>query len=441
MRLISTAGRSPATDIRTALLRGLAPDGGLYVPESLTPLAPEAMQALRRRSFPDVALAVAQHLLGGDLAPETLERLVTSAFDFPVPVVPLGPRTFVLELFHGPTLAFKDFGARFMARLLAALHGDRDQALTVLVATSGDTGSAVGHAFLGVPHTRVVILYPEGKVSPTQERQFTTLGGNVRAIAVAGTFDDCQRLAKEALRDPALAATHRLTSANSINIGRLVAQVFYYFFAWADLPNADAELLISVPSGNFGNLTAGLMAKRLGLPVTRFVAATNANDVVPAYLRTGKFAPRPSVATISNAMDVGNPSNFSRMTALYGGDVDGLRRDVVGSAHTDDETRACIADVERRFGYILDPHSAVGYLGLQRPLAERPDATGVFLAAAHPAKFSGVVEPVIGRPVPVPERLAGVLRREPVVQRISAELESLAAVLNQQPTTGDGGRR
>ena len=429
MKLVSTAGKAPASTLADAVLRGLAPDGGLYVPDSLTPLAPEAVRALRRHGFPDVALAVARHLLSEDLAPDALERLVVSAFDFPVPVVPLGPRTFVLELFHGPTLAFKDFGARFMARLLAALHVGQDRPLTVLVATSGDTGSAVGHAFLGVPHTRVVILYPEGKVSPTQERQFSTLGGNVEAIAVQGAFDDCQRLAKAALADAELSGSLRLTSANSINVGRLVAQIVYYFFAWADLPDPDREVIVSVPSGNFGNLTAGLMAKRMGLPVTAFIAATNANDVVPAYLQSGRFRPRPSAATISSAMDVGNPSNVARMQALYDGDLDRLRRDVTGSAHGDDDTRTCIAEVERRFGYIMDPHSAVGYLGLQGALAERPNAIGVCLATAHPAKFREIVEPVIGRAVPMPERLAAVLTRQPSVRRIPVDLEKLKAVL------------
>lgn len=392
-------------------------------------MAADALNALRRRPFSDVALAVTRQVLGGALPGDVLQRVVEDAFNFPVPLVPLGERTFVLELFHGPTLAFKDFGARFMARLLGALDGASGDTLTVLVATSGDTGGAVAHAFHGVPRTQVVVLYPDGKVSRIQERQFSTLGGNVHAVAVTGAFDDCQRLVKGALRDADLARAHRLTSANSINIGRLLPQITYYFFAWTDLPRVENDLVVSVPSGNFGNLTAGLLAKRLGLPVARFVAATNANDVVPAYLRTGRFEPRAPQPTISSAMDVGHPSNFARMEVLYGGDAARMREDVVGSAHTDEDTRACIADVEQRFGCVLDPHSAVGYLGLQRALAERPGATGVFLATAHPAKFGEIVEPVIGRPVHVPERLAMCLEREPVVTRIRPDPRELREVL------------
>ncbi|OGU09557.1 MAG: threonine synthase [Gemmatimonadetes bacterium RBG_16_66_8] len=429
MKFVSTSGRSPAVDLRTALLQGLAPDGGLYLPSPLEPASAATIAGLKHRPFAEVARTIGQHVLGGALEPGTLDRLTAEAFDFPVPVVPLGPRTYVLELFHGPTLAFKDFGARFMARLLSELNGVGDRPLTILVATSGDTGGAVAHAFHRVPGTEVVVLYPHGRVSATQERQFTTLGDNVRALAVDGVFDDCQRLVKEAFGDAGLNGALRLTSANSINIGRLVAQIFYYFFARSELPGADAEVVVSVPSGNFGNLTAGLMAKRLGLPVTRFVAATNRNDVVPAYLECGRFEPRASTPTISSAMDVGNPSNLARITALYGGDLDRLKRDVIGSAHTDDATRACIADVAGRYGYVLDPHSAVGYLGLQRALAEHPSATGVFLATAHPAKFAAIVEAVIGRPVSIPQRLAVCLGREPVVERIGPDLRELRDVL------------
>ncbi|HWP36610.1 MAG TPA: threonine synthase [Gemmatimonadales bacterium] len=429
MRFVSTGGKAPPADLETALLAGLASDGGLYIPQTVRPMAADALGALRRRPFGEVALAVLRHLLDDAVAPDVLAGAVEKAFDFPVPLVPLGERTFVLELFHGPTLAFKDFGARFMARLLGALAGSRGRPLTVLVATSGDTGGAVAHAFHGVPHTHVVVLYPEGRVSALQERQFATLGGNVQAIAVSGVFDDCQRLVKEALQDPDLARERRLTSANSINIGRLLPQITYYFFAWADLPQVGNELIISVPSGNFGNLTAGLLARQMGLPVTRFVAATNVNDVVPEYLRTGRFIPRASRPTASSAMDVGNPSNVARMLALYGHDVTRMREDVEGSSHTDAETRACIADVDRRFACVLDPHSAVGYLGLQRVLADRRGATGVFLATAHPAKFKETVEPVIGRPVPVPERLAVLLERRPSAEKIRPDLRDLKEVL------------
>jgi threonine synthase len=430
VRLVSTAGAAAPADLRTALLTGLAPDGGLYLPESLEPLQQDAVAALRGAPLEETALAVARHLLRGEPADGALRQIVRDALSFPIPLVPLDRRIYALELFHGPTCAFKDVGARFLARLMAHYHGASEPPLTVLVATSGDTGSAVAQAFFGVPGTRVVVLYPEGKVSPIQERQFTTLGGNITAVAVAGTFDDCQRLAKQAFADPGLAGL-RLTSANSINIGRLLPQVFYYFHAWAQLPEMPAELVVSVPSGNFGNLTAGLVAKRLGLPVTRFVAATNVNDVVPEYLAGGAFRPRPSVPTISSAMDVGNPSNFARMQALYGNDAGRLRADVEGHAYTDDQTRAVIGRAAHDWNYVLDPHGSVACLGLAQGMLGRPRATGVFLATAHPAKFAALVEPLVRRPVPLPERLAACLRREPAAVQIGPELRELREVLLQ----------
>ena len=426
----STGGQAPAVDLRTALFQGLAPDGGLYVPEALRPLPARALAEVRGGPFARTALTVAKHLLEGALAGPELERVISQALDFPIPLVALGDGVHALELFHGPTCAFKDVGARFMARLMARYHTPNDAPLTVLVATSGDTGSAVAQAFFNLPGTRVVVLYPEGKVSPLQERQFTTLGGNVTALAVAGTFDDCQRLVKEAFADPAFREL-RLTSANSINIGRLLPQILYYFHAWAHLPETAGELIVSVPSGNFGNLTAGLMAKRLGLPVTRFVAATNVNDVVPRYLANGLFTPRPSVTTLSNAMDVGNPSNFARLLWMYGGDVDRLRDDLVGHAYTDDQTRGAIARVFADWGYVLDPHSAVAYLGLAQARSRRPPATGVFLATAHPAKFADVVEPQIGKKVELPARLAACLAREPQVVRVGSTLGHIRALLRR----------
>ncbi|MBI2072805.1 MAG: threonine synthase [Gemmatimonadetes bacterium] len=428
MRFISTSGRSPPADLREALFRGLAPDGGLYLPEALRPLPGKLLSGLRGAPFPGTAFTVATHLLEGALPAPELERVVGEALDFPIPLVSLTDRVYVLELFHGPTCAFKDVGARFMARLIARYRARDDPPLTMLVATSGDTGGAVAHAFFDLPGTRVVVLYPEGKVSPLQERQFTTLGGNVTALAVAGTFDDCQRLVKQAFADPDLRHL-RLTSANSINIGRLLPQIFYYFHAWAQLPETPPELILSVPSGNLGNLTAGLMAKRLGLPVTKFVAATNLNDVVPEYLATGIFTPRASVATLSTAMDVGNPSNFPRMLSLYGGDVDRMREDVDGHAYTDDQTRAMLARAYADWGYLLDPHSTVACLGLAQAMSDRAHATGVFLATAHPAKFAEVVEPRIGRKLELPARLAACLGWEPHVARVGNTLEELKALL------------
>jgi threonine synthase len=428
MELISTVAASPRVGFVEAVLAGLAPDGGLYTPERLTPLPPTDLESLRGADFPEVALALSRHLLGNELEGDALREIVESAFDFPVPLVSLSDGTLVLELFHGPTLAFKDFGARFMARVVAHVAARRDP-LTVLVATSGDTGSAVAHAFLGLQGIRTVVLFPEAKVSPLQDRQFTTLGGNVRAVAVDGVFDDCQRMVKEAFGDPELAASLRLTSANSINVGRLLPQAFYYVYAWSRLLADAPPPVFATPSGNFGNLAAGLIAHRLGMPATRFVAATNVNDVVPEYLETGTYRPRPSVRTISNAMDVGAPSNLARIQDLYDGDVDALRADVLGSRHSDKETRARMAEVFRRFGYVLDPHTAVGHLGLDRARARHPDAPPVLLATAHPAKFLEVVEPVIGQRIDLPPELAACLERERRVVRIPPSLEALREVL------------
>jgi threonine synthase len=355
---------------------------------------------------------------------------VAEALNFPIPLVEVQPGIFALELFHGPTFAFKDVGARVMARLMASRHRG-DDPLTILAATSGDTGSAVAHAFHGVPNTRVVILYPDGRVSPTQEAQLTMFNGersNVRAYAVAGSFDDCHRLTRDAYADPDLRRSMRLTSANSVNVGRLLPQSVYYFHAMGQLGHA-GEVVFSTPSGNFGNLTAGLMAKRAGLPISRFVAATNANDVVPAYLETGTFTPRPSVATLSNAMDVGHPSNFERMLWLYGSDVEAMRRDVTGCRFSDDDVRATIKRVYEERGYLLDPHSAVAYLGLAGRDG-RDGKTGVFLSTAHPAKFAEIVEPIIGRPVEKPPALAAALNGPQHIIRIRASLDRLLGMLD-----------
>ena len=428
MRLLSTNGRSPVTDLGTALLEGLASDGGLYLPERLTPMVDGTLNGLRGRSFSDVSSEVARHLLGVDIAPSDVNALVEAALNFPVPLVELEPGVYVLELFHGPTLAFKDVGARFMARLLGYVRQPDEEALTVLVATSGDTGSAVAHAFLDVAGVRTVVLFPRGKVSALQERQFTTLGGNVRALEVDGTFDDCQRMVKEAFADDELRNSVRLTSANSINIGRLLPQIFYYVHAWAQLPEGRPPLF-SIPSGNFGNLTAGLIAKRLGLPVRGFVAATNVNDTVPEYLQTGVARPRDSVQTISNAMDVGDPSNLARILQLYDEDWSRLTADVVGSVHDDHETRRAIRNLFERTGYVLDPHSAVGYLGLESGRVAFGDGPAVSLGTAHPVKFREVVEAETGVPVPVPERLSACLNAERHVTPMGAGLPELRKLL------------
>jgi threonine synthase len=444
MRFVTTRS-GPAVSFTTALFDGMAPDGGLYMPETIEPWTEHDLARLPRRTLTEIALRALRPFARGDLDATTLEAVVVEALSFPIPLVEVEPGTYALELSHGPTLAFKDVGARVMARLMASLH-EGDTPLTVLVATSGDTGSAVAHAFHRVPHTRVVILYPDGRVSPTQEAQLTMFNAswtNVRAYAVAGSFDDCHRLTRMAFADADLRQSMRLTSANSVNVGRLLPQMVYYFHAaaqarasWAEAHGADGgapEIVFSTPSGNFGNLTAGLLAKRSGLPVRRFVAATNANDVVPAYLATGKFEPRASVRTLSNAMDVGNPSNFERMAWLYEGDLDAMRRDITGARYGDDEVRDAIRRVYDTHGYLLDPHSAIAYLGLVGqgqvgPVGRVPNI-GIFLATAHPAKFAEVVEPIIGRPVEKPAPLAQALARPRHVIRIDATLDAVKGAL------------
>lgn len=427
MRLVSTEGRTEPVSFGEALFRGLAPDGGLFMPEKLSPLSPGDVEALRGAGAIECGLAVARHLLGEELEDEILESAVREALGFALPLVPLGPRIHVLELFHGPTLAFKDVGARFMGCLMSRLRRSGPP-LTVMVATSGDTGGAVAHAFLGLPRTRVVVLFPEGQVSERQQRQFTTLGDQVLAVAVQGPFDDCQRLVKAMFRDPEARQALALTSANSINIGRLLPQIFYYFHAWAQLDRRE-PLIFSVPSGNFGNLAAGLMARELGLPAAGFVTATNANDVVPEYLRTGLYEPRMSVRTLSSAMDVGAPSNLARILALFDGDLGRLRGCLEASAWSDRDTREAMRRVFDEHGYVLDPHTAVGWLALEEALAGRPDAHGVVLSTAHPAKFGDIVEEAIGGTVPLPEQLAAGQHRPSRFTRIAPELPDLRRVV------------
>jgi threonine synthase len=411
MRFISTRAGAPPVDFRTALFAGLAPDGGLYVPDGLAALPPGALSNT----------GVAGHFVGDELPQVTVEKLLAEALNFPMPLQAVDEGVFALELFHGPTFAFKDVGARVMARLMSSFHA-AGEPLTVLVATSGDTGSAVAQAFHCVEGTRVVVLFPEGQVSRVQEAQFTTLGGNVRAVAVEGTFDDCQRLAKQAFSDTALRSRTRLTSANSINIGRLVPQIFYYMHAALAEPGA----VFSVPSGNFGNLTAGLMAQKLGAPIAGFIAATTVNDTLPRFLDTGRYEPRASVTTLANAMDVGDPSNVERIRWLFDDDVHAMRRAITPSVHNDAEVRGAIGELWRRYGYLADPHTAIAYLGSKRAGGRRPV---VFLATAHPAKFREVVEPIIGREVPLPAALAEALSKPRHVERISADLSALARLL------------
>ncbi|MFQ5349538.1 MAG: threonine synthase [Thermoanaerobaculia bacterium] len=429
MKYVSTRGAAPAVGLKTALLAGLAPDGGLYMPGELPPLDPAFLEELGSRSLAEIGTVVSEPFVDRLTAGERA-RLAEETLDFEIPLLEIGDGIWVLELFHGPTLAFKDVGARFMARLMTRWAGGDPRPLTVLTATSGDTGGAVAQAFAGLAGVRVAVLYPRGKVSPLQEKQFTTLGGNIQALAVAGDFDDCQQLAKEAFRDDTLRAELRLTSANSINIGRLLPQMFYYFQAVARLPEGSGPPLFSTPSGNFGNLTAGLMARVLGLPCHGIVAATNINDAVPRFLVDGRYRPRRARSTLSNAMDVGDPSNFERMKWLFDDDVGRMRGVIWGSRHDDDETTRVMRRVHAEHGYLLDPHTAVGYLGLRQKLAALPQPTpGVVLATAHPAKFRDEIEPLLGLRLELPERLRRSLELDSRALEIPATLDALASFL------------
>src|SRR5258705_9639723 len=372
MRYRSTGGTAPLPSVRGAVLRGLAPDGGLYMPVEIARHTPEELEEFRRLPFTEVCFRVVRPYATPDVPEEMLWQIVAEAINFPVKLVSLSPALHVLELFHGPTLAFKDFGARFLARLMGYLVRGESRTLTVLVATSGDTGSAVAHGFLRVPGIRVVILYPSKRISEAQAQQFSTLRENITELEVSGTFGDCQRLVKQAFADEALNQRAFLTSANSINVGRLLPQMFYHVAAYRQLPVASVPLIVSVPSGNFGNLTAGIFAKRIGIPVARFIASTNANDVVPEYLRTGEFLPRAATPTLSNAMDVGSPNNFPRLLDLCRGRLEYVQREIWGHGATDEETLNAMKFVHDRFGYLADPHTAVGILGWEAYRREHP---------------------------------------------------------------------
>ena len=413
-RFYSTNSPEVFVDLKEAVLRSLPADNGLYMPEEVPKLSPEFWEQWRDWSFAELGYQIVRPLLDGAVPDEILREMVAEAINFEAPLVKLRENELVLELFHGPTLAFKDFGARFMARLMGWLTRDDDRELTVLVATSGDTGGAVASAFHGVAGARVVILYPKGKVSGLQEKQLTALGGNITALEVEGTFDDCQRMVKAAFLDRDLSEELNLTSANSINIARLIPQSFYYFHAARQLPEG-VEPAFVVPSGNFGNLTAGLLAEEMGLRVKKFVAATNVNDVVPEYLTKGDYQPRPSVATISNAMDVGAPSNFARMQEVFGSRWESMKERIAGYAFDDEQTRTAIREVHVAFGYPIDPHGAVAYLAAEEWLVAHGKDTTIILETAHPSKFLDVMDEELGEgAVEIPQRLACLADREKV---------------------------
>ncbi|MGC1243394.1 MAG: threonine synthase [Chryseosolibacter sp.] len=433
MRYYSTNNPSLFTSLKEAVLQGLAADNGLYMPERIPALSGDFFEGIHEMTFQEIATVVAEKFTGEDIPSVELKRIIDHTIQFDAPLVPLEKNISALELFHGPTMAFKDFGARFMSQLLGYFSRQIKREIVILVATSGDTGSAVANGFLGVEGIRVIVLYPSGKVSDIQEKQFTTLDRNITALEVDGTFDDCQRLVKSAFLDQELRDAYFLTSANSINIARLIPQSFYYFYAYAKRTQADKPVVFSVPSGNFGNLTAGLFAKRMGLPVKHFVAATNVNDVVPEYLRSGKMIPKPSRHTLSNAMDVGNPSNFARLVDLYKNDFKAITHDITGYAFTDDETVETMLRVSKEHHYLLDPHGAIGYLGLRQYLSQHDsDVNGIFLETAHPAKFKDVVEKAIGSTIPLPSTLEKFVKGKKQSTLIASDFAGFKRSLTEQ---------
>lgn len=412
MQYYSTSGNAPKASLQEAVVKGLAPDKGLYMPERISTIPKAFFNNIGEMSLQDIAYVVANTLFGDDIESETLKEIVNDTLNFDIPLVHVADNKYSLELFHGPTLAFKDVGARFMARLLGYFNkknGTKD--VNVLVATSGDTGSAVANGFLGVSGVKVFVLYPKGKVSKIQEAQFTTLGKNITALEISGTFDDCQALVKNAFMDAELNEKLQLTSANSINVARFLPQMFYYFYAYAQLAKMGKPLdniVVSVPSGNFGNITAGLIGKRMGLPIKRFIAANNKNDIFYQYLLSGEYYPRPSIATIANAMDVGAPSNFARVLDLYGNSHEAISKEISGCTYTDEQIAETLKETYNTTGYLLDPHGAVGYRSLLEGLKE--NEIGVFLETAHPAKFKDTVESIIEDDVVIPSKLAAFMK-------------------------------
>ncbi len=434
MKYYSTNRQSPEMSFKEAVVKGLPQDKGLFFPQQVPTLSPAFFEDLPAMALPQIAYEVLRPYTSPDISAEALQDICEEVFSFPIPLVEVEKDIFSLELFHGPTCAFKDVGARFMSRCLQAF-AEPEKPVTVLVATSGDTGSAVANGFLGVENIEVVILYPEGGVSEIQEMQFTTLGQNIHAVAVAGTFDDCQHLVKQAFSDPELSAEMQLSSANSINVARWLPQMVYYFHAWGQWrkqqANPEAEVTFAVPSGNFGNLAAGVLARQMGLPVKFFIAATNLNKVVPAYLESGAYTPAPSVATIANAMDVGSPNNFPRIQEIFGQDYDALKAVVKGFWTGDAAIKETIKQVQQDKDYLLDPHGAIAYMSLKAQLPELKTA-GIFLETAHPAKFKQTIDEILETDTPLPEQLQAFLNRPKKVKRIGNNFKELAILLQAQ---------
>ncbi|WP_121354556.1 threonine synthase [Flavisolibacter nicotianae] len=429
MKYYSTNNKSLRASFSEAAIQGQAPDKGLYFPETIPQLPSGFLDSIDTLSKEELAFTVMKPYVGDSISDTDLQTIVSETINFPFPLVPVTPAISTLELFHGPTLAFKDVGARFMSRCLGHFVKNRDKEVTVLVATSGDTGGAVANGFYGVEGVNVVILYPSGKVSRTQEVQLTTLGKNITAIEVDGTFDDCQQMVKNAFMDEELKKSLFLTSANSINVARWLPQQLYYFFAYQQWKDKGNPPVISVPSGNFGNICAGLLAYCSGLPAQHFVAACNANDTVLQFLESGTYTAKASVSTLSNAMDVGNPSNFVRIMELFGNQLPSLKNILTAYSISDDETKTVIKDVQEKYHYLLDPHGAVGFIALQRYLSSHDGAKGYFLETAHPVKFYDVIEPVTGQTIPVPESIAVLLDQPKKSIRMKPDDEALKVLL------------
>ena len=430
MKYYSTNKKVEGVSLEDAVVKGLAEDKGLFMPNSIKALPQTFFDTIETLSFQEIAYTVADAFFGEDVEAEALKKIVYETLNFDTPIVPVADNIYSLELYHGPTLAFKDVGGRFMSRLLGYfIQKQAKTKVNVLVATSGDTGSAVANGFLGVEGIHVYVLYPKGLVSPIQECQFTTLGQNITALEVDGTFDDCQALVKSAFMDAELNAHMKLTSANSINVARFLPQSFYYFYAYAQLKklNKNKEVVMCVPSGNFGNITAGLFAKRMGLPIKRFIAANNRNDIFLQYLQTGQYNPRPSISTIANAMDVGDPSNFARVLDLYSNSHEAIKAEISGVSYNDEEIADTLKTCFDETGYLLDPHGACGYQALKDGL--RVNETGVFLETAHPAKFLETVERIIGQKVDIPQKLQEFMKGEKQSLELSKDFDGFKKYL------------
>ncbi len=429
MKYYSTNKGAPLVDFREATLRGLAPDRGLYFPQRIPTIENRFVEQVEDFSNEEIAFSVIKPFVGNSIPATTLQQIVAETIAFPIPLVQLDENIFTLELFHGPTLAFKDIGARFMSRCLSHFVSGGGKKITVLVATSGDTGGAVADGFAGQDGIDVVILYPSGKVSEVQELQLTTHGKNVYALEIDGCFDDCQQMVRQAFADKELSERRSLTSANSINVARWLPQQFYYYFAWRQWQDKDDPPVYSVPSGNFGNICAGLLAAYAGLPARKFIAACNANDVVPRYLQTDEYRPRPTISTISNAMDVGQPGNFIRIQELYRHYLPEMKKNLVSLSVSDYETRAAIRDLYRLYGYLADPHGAVAYQALRQYLDECPDEKGIFLETAHPVKFSSVVRDCTSVDIPLPRQIIDIYEKEKRSIKMSAHYSQLKEYL------------